>query len=494
MTTLDPSAAAPQNPTVRGADDGPPAAAPSLQKPPAQSPSLQSSPTQSPSLQSSSVQSSSVQKPSAPSPSAPSLAARPLPAAAFTEEETYRLTRLPVDHASTLIPDAYTSPEFFAMETERVLSTGWVAVGTTDQIDRPGRVILADVGRSSLIITRNRDGELRGFHNVCRHRGTRLLDGVESVGRNQRIRCPYHSWTYDLDGHCLGTPLFEGSDVPEDQQGVFDMSDVKDFDKADYGLHPVRVDTWGFLVFVTLDPQAGPLAEQLGDLPERFAGYRLEEWTTARRARFEVAANYKLIAENFMEYYHLPWVHPELIQVSPLEDHYRWQGPGMYTGMTTSPIAANSESGGWQGLPAMPGLGEADAVSGRFVWLFPHTALVVLPNHAFVLLTRPQRVDFTIEDAVILSHPDSQQGPGAEEELDRLLEFWHLVNTQDIEIVERVQQGVSDPAYLGGRMCYRFEEPLQRFQNMVIDRMVGIRRVPGGDEKTMSPMFVSDDD
>lgn len=420
--------------------------------------------------------------------------ARPLPTEAFTQEETYRLTRLPVDLASTLIPDAYSSPEFFAIERERVLSSGWVAVGTTDQIASPGRLILADVGRSSLIITRNRDGELRGFHNTCRHRGTRLLQGVESVGRNQRIRCPYHSWTYDLDGNCLGTPLFEGSDVPEDQQGVFDMSDVKGFDKADYGLHPVRVDTWGFLVFATLDPDAGPLAEQLGDLPERFAGYRLEEWTVQRRARFEVGANYKLIGENFMEYYHLPWVHPELIQVSPLEDHYRWQGPGMYTGMCTSPIAENSASGGWKGLPPMPGLDAQDAVSGRFVWLFPYTALVVLPNHAFVLLTKPQRVDFTIEDAVILSHPGSLGGPEAEEELDRLLAFWTLVNDQDIEIVERVQQGISDPAYLGGRMCYRFEEPLQRFQNMVIDRMVGIRRVPGGDEKEMTPMFVDEEE
>lgn len=424
----------------------------------------------------------------------PTMAPRPLPAEAFTDEETYRLTRLPVDHASTLVPDAYTSPDFFAIERERVFGTSWVAVGVTEEVAEPGQVILAEVAGRSLIITRNDDGELRGFHNVCRHRGTKLLEGVAAVGRSKRIRCPYHSWTYDLDGQCLGTPLFEGSDIPEDQQGVFDMSDVKDFDKADYGLHPVRVEAWGFLVFVHLDPQAAPLAEQLGDLPERFADYRLEEWQVARRARYDIDANYKLLGENFMEYYHLPWVHPELIQVSPLEDHYRWQGPGMYTGMCTTPIAANSAAGGWQGLPPMPGLNEDDAVSGRFVWLFPSTAIVVLPNHAFVLLARPHRADFTVEGAVILTHPDSADGPEAEQELDRLLEFWDLVNQQDIEIVQRVQQGVSNPAYQGGRMCYRFEEPLQRFQNMIIDRMVGIHRVPEGDEQTMSRMFVSDDD
>ena len=203
-----------------------------------------------------------------------------------------------------------------------------------------------------------------------------------------------------------------------------------------------------------------------------------------------MAANYKLIAENFMEYYHLPWVHPELIRVSRLEDHYRWQGPGMYTGMCTTPVSAGTAAGGWDGLPALPGLGEADVSAGRFVWLFPNTALVVLPNHAFLLLAHPVGPGRTVEEAVLLTHPDCVRGGDAEAGLDRLAAFWDLVNRQDVEIVERVQQGIADPAYEGGRMCYRFEEPLHRFQNMIIDRMVGIDRVPAGDEETMSPMFV----
>ena len=420
--------------------------------------------------------------------------ARPLPAAAFTEESTYRHTRAPVELASTLIPDAYTSPEFFAIERERVFATSWVAVGTTCQVEHAGDVILAEVAGRPLIVTRNRSGLLRAFHNVCRHRGTRLLDGVRTVGRTCKIRCPYHSWTYDLDGNCLGTPLFEGSDIPADQRGVFDMSEVKGFDRADYGLLPVQVETWGFLVFVNLDPAAAPLSGQLGDLPRRLAGHRLPEWRAQRRLRYEVAANYKLIGENFMEYYHLPWVHPELIRVSRLDDHYRWQGTGMYTGMCTTPISANTAAGGWDGLPALPGLGAADASAGRFVWLFPNTALVVLPNHAFLLLTHPVGPGRTVEEAVLLSHPDCVRGDDAEAGLDQLEAFWDLVNRQDLEIVERVQQGVADPAYQGGRMCYRFEEPLHRFQNMIIDRMVGIDRVPTGDDETMTPMFVRDPD
>jgi len=134
------------------------------------------------------------------------LGPRPTPVADYTSERTYESTRLPVDRATTLIPDAYTTREFFDLERERVFASSWVAVACTSDVDRPGRVVVVDVAGRSVIVTRNREGALRAFHNVCRHRATKLLtDGQE---RLKRIRCPYHSWTYDLDGRCLGTPLF----------------------------------------------------------------------------------------------------------------------------------------------------------------------------------------------------------------------------------------------------------------------------------------------
>lgn len=418
------------------------------------------------------------------------LPARPVDPATFGDEATYRHTRLPVDQASTLLPDAYTSPEFFALERERVFATGWVAVGLTADVDRHGACIVVEVAGRSVIVTRNRHGELRAFHNVCRHRATRLLDAdAREVGRRGRIRCPYHSWTYDTDGACLGTPLFEGSDVPAGQEPVFDTSVATGFDRADQGLLPVAVDSWGFLLFVHLGRDPGPLREQLGDLPARFAGHRLEAWSPRRRRRYDVAANYKLVGENFMEYYHLPWVHPELNRVSRFSDHYRWQGPGMYTGMCTTPVSRNTEAGGWDGPAPLSTLGPDDADSGRFVWLFPSCALVVLPNHAFVLLNRPVAAGRTEETAVLLTHPEFVDDEDGRAGLDQLEAFWDLVNRQDLEIVERVQQGLVDPAFRGGRMCFRFEEPVHRFQNMVVDRMVGLDRVPAGDDITAVRMF-----
>lgn len=416
-------------------------------------------------------------------PAAPGNPPRPVPAAGFVREETYRATRLPVDYASTLIPDAYTSAEFHALERELVFGTAWVPVCVTDEVAEPGSFVVAEVGGRSLIVCRNREGALRAHHNVCRHRGARLV--TEPSGRVKRFfQCPYHAWAYDLDGECLGTPLFTPeAGIPEEQQGIFDMSGVKAFDRADHGLYPARVEEWGCLVFVCLDPGAPALGDELGDLPERLAGYRLGEQRLVRRVEYEIEANWKLVAENFMEYYHLPWVHPGLVKVSPMSAHHRWQGPGMYVGFCTTPIAANTEDGGWEGIPPMSGLPGTDGESARFAWLFPSVAINALPNHTFLMLTRPTAAGHTSEVTYLLLPPESHEaldGQG-ERAVEELLAFWDEVNREDIAIVERVQSGLGDLAYTGGRMCYRFEESVHRFQNMVVDRMLGLRRVPAGD-------------
>jgi len=418
--------------------------------------------------------------------------ARPLPREAFTSEETYAATRLPVEQASTLVPDAYTSAEFFALEQERLFARSWVPVCVRDELAEPGSYLVVEVAGHSVVVCRNREGELRAHHNVCRHRGAQLLD-PGTGGRVERFfQCPYHAWAYDLDGVCLGTPLFTPTaGIPEDQRDAFDMSDVAAFDKADHGLHSVRVGAWGPLVLVCLDPTAPELVSELGDLPRRLAGHRLDEHRLFRRVEYSIDANWKLIAENFMEYYHLPWVHPGLVKVSPLKDHYRWQGTGMYMGFCTTPIAANTNDGGWQGLPALPSLEEEERRSARFAWVFPNVAVNALPNHTFLMLVRPTEAGHTEEVTYLMSHPESAAAAenGLEDEMAALLGFWDEVNREDIEIVERVQRGLANTAYTGGRMCYRFEESVHRFQNMVIDRMLGVRRVPEGDAEPTVPMF-----
>ena len=417
--------------------------------------------------------------------------ARPVPPDAFTRAETYAATRLPVELASTLIPDAYVSEEFHALERERVFARSWVPVCVTDEVAEPGAFAVVEVAGRSLIVCRDRAGELRAHHNVCRHRGTRLVE--EASGRVERFfQCPYHAWAYGLDGACLGTPLFTPeAGIPVDQRDAFDMSGVRAFDRADYALHPARVESWGCLVFVCLDPSAPGLEEELGDLPARLAGHRLAEHRLLRRVEYEIRANWKLVAENFMEYYHLPWVHPGLVKVSPLKAHHRWQGTGMYVGFCTSPIAANTDDGGWHGLPALSTLSEEDASAARFAWVWPNMAVNALPNHTFLMLARPVAPGFTAETTYLLAHAESLEraGDALGAEVEALLAFWDEVNREDIGIVERVQAGLLDPAYTGGRMCYRFEESVHRFQNMVADRILGIHRIPEGDDVAQRPMF-----
>ena len=253
----------------------------------------------------------------------------------------------------------------------------------------------------------NPDGGRNAFLNVCRHRGSRLIREDCSLPAS-KIRCPYHAWAYDLDGAGIGTPMFEGSDIPEDMQAAFDMTDIKAFDKADYSLHGVRVDAWGPLIFVSLDPDVMPLSEWPGDLPERLGGFELDKWEVRGTKDYDIAANWKLIAENFMEYYHLPWVHPELMKVSRIQDHYRYQGTGMYTGMTTTPVSGD-QSSAWLDLPPHAGVQGQDTVSGRFIQLFPNVAVSVLPNHCFLMIMEPISAGRTFERTMILAYPETME-------------------------------------------------------------------------------------
>ena len=269
------------------------------------------------------------------------------------------------------------------------------------------------------------------------------------------------------------------------------MSEVKAFDKADYGLHPRALRALG-LPRLRVPRRRGARARSTSSAtsPSGSPGIAWTSGTLARRAEYEIHANWKLVAENFMEYYHLPWVHPSLVKVSPMDAHYRWQGTGKYVGVCTTPIAADTEDGGWLGLPAIDGLSEEDAVSARFVWLYPEHRAERDAEPRLPAARAPAAAGLTLETAYLLTNPESR-ARARESDVDALMTFWDEVNREDIAIVERVQDGIANPVYEGGRMCYRFEESVHRFQNMEIDRILGLWRVPEGDRVEGEQMFVS---
>ncbi len=384
-------------------------------------------------------------------------------------------TRAALESATGLHPAAYADDRYHRSERRRVFERAWVCVGLAAEVATPGRLVVRQVGSRSIIITIDGDGDLRAFFNACRHRGTELVDEDCTVAGT--IRCPYHRWGYRLDGRLVATPFFE--EVPR-----------PGFDRADYGLVPVRVDTWGPLLFACLDEATPPLTTWLGDLPQRLAGYGLDRWRVRASQIVPIRANWKLISENYQEYYHLRWVHPELAKVSRVDDHYRFQGPGMYCGQTTTPVS-DEDRDDWLALPAKADLDPSDACSGRFLAIFPNVLLSVLPSHALVMRLDPSAPGHTSETCTFLVPEDGPQldgGLGAEAAdpaFTATRTFWFEVNGQDIDIVERGQRGLTAGAVPPGPLAPRFEEPLHRFHNMLadcmtLDRMADLT-VPAGD-------------
>ena len=178
-----------------------------------------------------------------------------------------------------------------------------------------------------------------------------------------------------------------------------------------------------------------------------------------------------------MEYYHLPWVHPGLVKVSPIDAHHRWQGTGMYAGFCTVPDRAGHRRGRLAAAGSRRSAGSTTPTprSARFVWLFPNVAVNVLPNHLFIIHARPVAPRLRSRRPTCSPTPSRPAAPEQERAVDGIARFWDAVNREDIGIVERVQAGLDSTPFPGGRLCYRFEESLHRFQNMVIDRMVGRR-------------------
>lgn len=203
----------------------------------------------------------------------------------------YAKARLPLEHAETLPAWCYTSAEFHDREVKEIFRKCWNFVGRTDEIPSPGDYFTADLAGESIIVVRDRGGMVRAFSNTCRHRGTKLAEGS---GNCRLFSCPYHSWAFSLNGELVGTPGMEG---------------VCGFDRADFGLLSVRLETWGGFMFVNLDPGANGLKDYLGNAVEVFSSYGFEDMVVVRKTEYDLACNWKIYIENAMEDYHTATVH-----------------------------------------------------------------------------------------------------------------------------------------------------------------------------------------
>jgi glycine betaine catabolism A len=334
----------------------------------------------------------------------------------------------------TLHRELYTSQENFRREQERILFREWFCAGRVEELTQPGEYRVFDLAGESIVVLRTREGALAAYYNVCRHRGSRLLAEESQGCLPGAIRCPYHSWTYSLDGRLRTAPFLEEDDS---------------FTKADLGLFPVGVDTWGGFLFLNLSPaQAQPLASQLGEVPNRLRRYPLEQLRAARRTRYEVAANWKVLLENYNECYHCGPVHPELCRLVPAFKQRGGSELDWDRGIPHREGAWTFTETGTTNRRPFDGLNEDERIRHKGELVYPNFMISLSADHVTAYTLWPRDASRTTVLCDFLFHP--AEIAVASFDPDDAVEFWDRVNGQDWAICESVQRGMSSRVFQHG--------------------------------------------
>ena len=374
-------------------------------------------------------------------------------------EEVYAgLTEPQSGPARGLPPEAFTSNAFLELEFERLFPRNWVFVGHGHDIPEPGDVKPLELAGLPLVLVRNQEGEVRVFHNVCRHRGRKLVDAPCT---NQRVLvCPYHRWAYNLDGKLQATPHFGGLKIHE----------VEGFDTEQFGLQGVRCVEWHHWILVNLDGQAlpfdeyvKPMQKRIENWPFRDKGYGLDSLQHVGRIDFgAINGNWKIVVENYIEPYHVPWVHQDSCAGQPLDAHYAYtDGPliGSAVHLDEWKPGTEEESSKREGLDS----------SALYLVLFPNFALGLYGDSVLSILAIPEAPGKTREqfDMYVWGYVDP-----SEEISEGWMDLNRRINAEDIQQIEAVQQGMGSPVMQGGPVLSpHWESCVQQFEKLVLESL-----------------------
>jgi len=338
--------------------------------------------------------------------------------------------------SKTLAREYFVSPEIFAAETERIFTRRWFCAGHVSRIPNTGDYFLLDAYEENIIILRDQAGEVRAFYNVCRHRGTRVCEGAE--GRlSKSIQCPYHAWTYGLDGKLIGAPL---------------MKDVGDFNKDEYPLHTVHLHIWQGLIFLNLAGSPEPFEQSFAPLVEKFKhwrGWDLSKLMSERRVRYDLKANWKLVFQNYNECYHCAPLHPQLAKISPPTSGENDFNEGSVLGgfMLITDAESLTVSGRVCAIP----VGDIPPEDHQRVYYYsiaPNMLLSLHPDYVMFHTIWARSPGDTVIFCEWLFHPEAFGR--ADFHPDDGIEFWDQTNRQDWHICELAQLGISSRAYRPG--------------------------------------------
>ncbi len=340
---------------------------------------------------------------------------------------------------------AYTDSDFYELETRQLFARAWAFIGFAHDLAQVGDVMPVHVAGMPLVLVRGANRKIRAFHNVCRHRNLKLV--AEPRNCKHTITCPYHRWSYDLEGNLKAAPYFGGekTELPDD------------FSLEDHGLQEVSCRLFHDWLFVNLSGDAQGFETYIAPLRKQLAGIDLDDFVVVGSIEFgEIKTNWKLLMENFIEPYHVQFVHKNTTN-QPLVDHYV-VSDGHCLGSAVDLTSEQQEQAQEGTL----------SVSSRYLTLFPNFVLgVYYPDQIGVHLNQPVSAGITCQRRVIYQHKDSDQSTEAVEKISRL---WESVHKEDHAMCERLQEGRhSDAAQQGGFLSPYWESSVRSFQELVAD-------------------------
>lgn len=349
-----------------------------------------------------------------------------------------------IEYAETLPARCYTDATYLAAEQRRIFHRTWQLVGRLEQVAEPGAFFTAEVGDEPIVIVRGDDGELRGFHNVCRHRAGPVAQGQ---GRCNKFRCGYHGWTYSTDGRLIGVPDFDG---------------VENFDRDKFGLRPVQVETWEQFIFAKLDGQANvfSLRDFLEDIPALTRHCRISEMKFGERRDYLIDCNWKVYVDNYAEGYHVPIVHPSLMRELDFQ-RYRTI-TRRFSSLQDAPIKTGND-------PERIYSASAGQNEALYFWVFPNLMLNIYPDNLSTNLIVPVGHDKTLTIFEWYFH--DVESSAAKERIKTTVALSDEIQQEDIWVCEQVQRRLKSIAYDRGRYSVKRENGVHQFHSLWMEFM-----------------------
>lgn len=347
--------------------------------------------------------------------------------------------------ADTIPASWYTDPNMLAREKTAIFNKTWQFAAPLDQLRFPGNYVAVDVVGTPVVVTRDANGQLRAFYNICRHRAGVVARGA---GNRKSLQCQYHGWLYGLDGCLRTTPEFEG---------------VENFRKEDYGLIPIRVETWGPFAFVNMDNDAPPLLEVLGKIPEETAQFNFDGMRKMKRMDYYVNANWKVYVDNYLEGYHVPIAHPGLFKELDYEQ-YRVDTYRYYSSQYAPIRPVRTEDAAGRVYTALQGDDKA-----FYYWIFPNFMLNIYLGMLQINIIVPISHDRTL---TIFEWYFADPGtPETWNNLQSSIDFSDEIQKEDIELCEDVWRNMQVGVYNQGRYCVKRENGVHHFHSLLAEAL-----------------------